>query len=216
MKITKRISALLLALVLTMSLAACGADDTDPDTDGTTPKKEFSVGVTEGSTYTNEFFGFTATLDGWTFLTRDELNQLSGQVVDILDNATVNEAYASGKVVMEMYAGDVAGSTVSVTVENLGDVNGAKYDEDGCTEASMTALPTQMAAAGYTNVAVEKATVTFAGAEHSGIRVTAEYQGVPLYETLALVKVGNYVASVTFASFETDTTAEIMSNFKAL
>lgn len=216
MKITKRISTLLLALLLlTVSLAACGADD-DTDAKDPTPQKEFSVGVTEGNTYTNEYFGFTATLDGWTFLSRDELNQLSGQVVDILDDDTVNEAYASGNVVMEMYAADSAGNTVNITVENPGDVNGAKYDEAGCAEASVVALPDQMAAAGYTNVAVEKTTVTFAGAKHSGLRVSAELQGVPLYETLALVKVGNYVASVTFATFETDTTAALMEQFKPL
>lgn len=215
MKITKRISALLLALLLTVSLAACGADDSTDDNDPT-PQKEFSVGVTEGNTYTNEYFGFTATLDGWTFLSRDELNQLYGQVVDLLDDDTVNEAYASGNVVMEMYAVDSAGNTVNITVENLGDVNGAKYDEAGCMEASAVALPDQMAAAGYTNVAVEKTTVTFAGAKHSGLRVSAELQGVTLYETLALVKVGNYVASVTFATFETDTTAALMEQFKPL
>lgn len=214
MKITKRISALLLALLLTVSLAACGAKDTGSDDPA--PKKEFSAGVTDGSTYTNEYFGFAATLDGWTFLSREELSQLTGQVVDILDDENISQVYASGSVIMEMYAGDGVGSTVNVTVENLGDANGAKYTESGCAEASAAVLPDQMTAAGYSNVAVETDTVTFAGAEHSCIRLTAELQGVPLYETLVLIKSGNYVASITFATFESDTTAELMNYFRAI
>lgn len=135
MKITKRISALLLGLLLAMSLAACGADDT--------PKKEFSAGVTDGNTYTNEYFGFTATLDeSWTFFTSDEIAQLTGQVVDLLDNEAVAEAYASGKSVVEMYAMRDDNATLNLTVENLGE-NTAPSSPRRTTQTSpWTSCPT--------------------------------------------------------------------------
>ena len=63
----KKFCALLLALLLTMSLAACGGGA--ENTNGPTPQKQFSAGTTTGNTYTNEYFGFTCTLDeSWVFL----------------------------------------------------------------------------------------------------------------------------------------------------
>lgn len=209
MKITKRISALLLGLLLAMSLAACGADDT--------PKKEFSAGVTDGNTYTNEYFGFTATLDeSWTFFTSDEIAQLTGQVVDLLDNEAVAEAYASGKSVVEMYAMRDDNATLNLTVENLGEEYGTQLTEEDYADVSLDILPDQLTAAGYTDVSVSKTTLTFAGAEHYAVTVSASIQGMPLQEMLACVKVGDYVAVVTAASYGAETPAELLSAFHAL
>lgn len=209
MKITKRISALLLGLLLAMSLAACGADDT--------PKKEFSAGVTDGNTYTNEYFGFTATLDeSWTFFTSDEIAQLTGQVVDLLDNEAVAEAYASGKSVVEMYAMRDDNATLNLTVENLGEEYGAQLTEEDYADVSLDILPDQLTAAGYTDVAAAKTTVSFAGAEHYAIAVSAVMQDVPVYELLACVKVGDYVAVVTACTYGEDATADILAAFQAL
>ena len=84
------------ALLLTMSLAACGGGA--EDTKGPTPQKQFSAGTTTGNTYTNEYFGFTCTLDeSWVFLDRDQISQVTGQVSDILDSDSLSDVYASGK-----------------------------------------------------------------------------------------------------------------------
>lgn len=216
MKTIKKLCALLLALLLTMSLAACGADDSGSDGNDPAAKKEFSVGELSGDTYTNEYFGFAATLDGWTFLSKDQLSQLTEQVADLLDDEEIAKVYAAGKVVMEMYAGNGAGGTVNVTVENLGDANGAKYTESSYVDATVSVLPDKMTNAGYTDVSVNKTDVTLAGANHSGISVVATSNGVTVYETLVCVKVGNYVCTVTTATAETDTTAEILGLFEAL
>lgn len=210
MKITKRISALALALVLTLSLAACGAG-------GSAPKKEFSVGVTDGSTYTNEYFGFAVTLDeGWTFFTDEQIAQLTGLVVDLLDSEAVAEAYGSGKSVLEMYAMRDDNATVNITVENLGEEYGDALTEEDYADVSLDILPDQLAAAGYTSVAVSKTTLTFAGAKHSGISVSASLEGMPLQEMLACVKVGDYVAVVTAATYSEGTPAELLAAFRAL
>ena len=60
--------ALILSLLMLLSLAACGQKDTNA-----TP---YTPGTTVGNTYTNEYFGFTVTLDessGWTFYTSEQL-----------------------------------------------------------------------------------------------------------------------------------------------
>ena len=210
----KKFCALLLALLLPMSLAACGGGA--EDTNGPTPQKQFSAGTTTGNTYTNEYFGFTCTLDeSWVFLDRDQISQVTGQVSDILDSDSLSDVYASGKVVIEMHAGNTAGSTVNVTVENLGVVNGAVYDESGYVDVSLKSLPDQMTTAGYSDVSAEMVTVTFAGAQHYGISLSGKVNGSTLYETLVCIKEGNYMAVVTFATFGEDA-ADTMACFKAL
>lgn len=218
MKKFSRFAALLLALLLAMSLAACGkkTDGGDPDP---APAKEFSAGKVDGSTYTNEYFGFSVSLTedfGWTYFTDEQIAQVTGQTADILDSDKITEAYDSGKVIMEMYAMRDDYASVNIAVEKLGKVNGALLDEEGYVDASLNSLPEQLLTAGYTDVDAAKTTVSFAGAEHYAIAVSAAVQDVPVYELLACVKVGDYVAVVTACTYGEDTTADILAAFQAL
>ena len=210
MKKLSRFSALLLAVLMPLSLAACGGGGQSTD-------KEFSAGVTDGNTYTNEYFGFAATLDeNWTMLTKDQITQVTGQTAEILDDDNLAKMYDDGKVVMEMYGVRSDNSTVNITVENLGTINGAKYDESGYVDESLKKLPDQLSAGGFTDIKTEKTTVTFAGTEHDGITITASVQSTAVHEVLACVKVGNYVAVITAVTFGDSNPSEILDLFKAI
>ena len=210
MKKLSRFSALLLAVLMPLSLAACGGGGQSTD-------KEFSAGVTDGNTYTNEYFGFAATLDeNWTMLTKDQITQVTGQTAEILDDDNLAKMYDDGKVVMEMYGVRSDNSTVNITVENLGTINGAKYDESGYVDESLKQLPDQLSAGGFTDIKTEKTTVTFAGTEHDGITITASVQSTAAHEVLACVKVGNYVAVITAVTFGDSNPSEILDLFKAI
>lgn len=210
MKKLSRFSALLLAVLIPLSLAACGGG-------GQLTDKEFSAGVTDGNTYTNEYFGFAATLDeNWTMLTKDQITQITGQTAEILDDDNLAKMYDDGKVVMEMYGVRSDNSTVNITVENLGTINGAKYDESGYVDESLKQLPDQLSAGGFTDIKTEKTTVTFAGTEHDGITITANVQSTAVHEVLACVKVGNYVAVITAVTFGDSNPSEILDLFKAI
>lgn len=210
MKKLSRFSALLLAVLMPLSLAACGGGGQSTD-------KEFSAGVTDGNTYTNEYFGFAATLDeNWTMLTKDQITQITGQTAEALDDENLAKMYDDGKVVMEMYGVRSDNSTVNITVENLGTINGAKYDESGYVDESLKQLPDQLSAGGFTDIKTEKTTVTFAGTEHDGITITANIQSTAVHEVLACVKVGNYVAVITAVTFGDSNPSEILDLFKAI
>lgn len=210
MKKLSRFSALLLAVLMTLSLAACSGGGQSTD-------KEFSAGVTDGNTYTNEYFGFAATLDeNWTMLTKDQITQITGQTAEALNDENLAKMYEDGKVVMEMYGVRSDNSTVNITVENLGTINGAKYDESGYVDESLKQLPDQLSAGGFTDIKTEKTTVTFAGAEHDGITITASVQSTAVHEVLACVKVGNYVAVITAVTFGDSNPSEILDLFKAI
>ena len=193
-----------------LSLAACGGGGQSTD-------KEFSAGVTDGNTYTNEYFGFAATLDeNWTMLTEEQIAQITGQTAEALDDENLAKMYDDGKVVMEMYGVRSDNSTVNITVENLGTINGAKYDESGYVDESLKKLPDQLSAGGFTDIKTEKTTVTFAGTEHDGITITASVQSTAVHEVLACVKVGNYVAVITAVTFGDSNPSEILDLFKAI
>ena len=193
-----------------LSLAACGGGGQSTD-------KEFSAGVTDGNTYTNEYFGFAATLDeNWTMLTKDQITQITGQTAEALNDENLAKMYDDGKVVMEMYGVRSDNSTVNITVENLGTINGAKYDESGYVDESLKQLPDQLSAGGFTDIKTEKTTVTFAGTEHDGITITASVQSTAVHEVLACVKVGNYVAVITAVTFGDSNPSEILDLFKAI
>lgn len=210
MKKLSRFSALLLAVLMPLSLAACGGGGQSTD-------KEFSAGVTDGNTYTNEYFGFAATLDeNWTMLTKDQITQITGQTAEVLNDENLAKMYEDGKVVMEMYGVRSDNSTVNITVENLGTINGAKYDESGYVDESLKQLPDQLSAGGFTDIKTEKTTVTFAGTEHDGITITANIQSTAVHEVLACVKVGNYVAVITAVTFGDSNPSEILDLFKAI
>lgn len=210
MKKLSRFSALLLAVLMPLSLAACGGGGQSTD-------KEFSAGVTDGNTYTNEYFGFAATLDeNWTMLTEEQIAQVTGQTAEALDDDNLAKMYDDGKVVIEMYGVRSDNSTVNITVENLGTINGAKYDESGYVDESLKQLPDQLSAGGFTDIKTEKTTVTFAGTEHDGIIITASVQSTAVHEVLACVKVGNYVAVITAVTFGDSNPSEILDLFKAI
>ena len=95
-------------------------------------------------------------------------------------------------------------------------IAGAYLDEEGYVDASLTTLPDQLTTAGSTDLAAAKTTVSFAGAEHYAIAVSAVVQDVPVYELMACVKIDDYVAVITACTYGEDTTADILAAFQAL
>lgn len=204
--------ALILSLLMLLSLAACGQRDTNATS--------YTPGTTVGNTYTNEYFGFTVTLDessGWTFYTSEQLAQLIGQTSEVLDNSeTVSESLERSKNAIEMVAIRTDNATLIVTVENLGASNGAKYDESSYVDTALANLAQQLTNAGNTNVCTEKATLPFAGEEHYGILVNTELQGVTMAQTIVCVKVDNYVAVVTAVNDSDESSADLLAAFTGL
>lgn len=112
----KRIVSLLLALVLAVSMTACGAagseapkgeykpteqedtltedaQSTDTLPDDTVPEEDndFSLGVMQGGTYENAYVGYGCTLGpNWDYKTAEELQDISGLTKDIFEDGGVD------------------------------------------------------------------------------------------------------------------------------
>ena len=200
----KKTMAALLALVLVFSLCACQA------------AKPFTAGTTADNHYESAFAGIGCTLSSdWVFMTDAEIQANNQSTMDML-----GEDYAAAlekaTVVTDMFATHANQmDTVNVTFEKLSGAN-TLLDAKGYAEISDDTAVEALESAGFANMTSRVGTIQFAGAEHVAIYISGTYSEVPMYETMALVKVGNYIMLVTACTWYEDTTADILANFTAL
>ncbi|MBQ8974608.1 MAG: hypothetical protein IJ072_02655, partial [Oscillospiraceae bacterium] len=168
-----------MTLVLALLLTACGSASEKSGT-VTATDENLEIGQVVGGKYENKFFGIGCDLDeNWTFYTEDQLAELSGFVSESLDNNTAKSKLDSGSTVFDMYAyADEGLESVNIVMENLGVLYGNILDENAYVTASMDQLSKALEGQGYENVSCESTTVNFAGAEHAGIKLSAQYQSV--------------------------------------
>lgn len=216
---TKKWLALLLSLVMVFSLTACGGSSNVPDEPQDEPQveeKDFKAGSIDGDVYTSDVTGLKFTLgDNWVFLDNEGIEEVTGMIQDMTDDESLKEIMESGATVYDMYAmtNDGSGRTVNITVENLGALYGTLLDESKYIDAAKDQLKPAFDSMGATNVVVETTTYIVAGAEHSGIHLTAELQGIQLYEQMACIKEGRYMYNITCSATSEEDAASIMAMF---
>lgn len=233
----KKVIAMLLALVMALSLCACGGKDvggTVTATDKTPvmgetvsgpaeeaeeePEAQVQLGVQSGGRYENAFLGIGCELDeNWTFGSREELAELAGQTMDMFEDEDLSEQLKSLNLFYDMYAyADEGLVTMNIIIQNLGVLYGTVITEEQLLELSSKDLESQMASAGFSNVQWERRDVEFAGAERVGLYMISEVQGMTYYCQQIYMKQGSYMACVTLASFQEDITPNLTEYFFAL
>ena len=209
MKQMKRAAGLLLALVLVLSMVACGKKDGD----GGDSQSGFQRGTIENGIYTNTFAGIGCQLsDDWTYYTDEQLAELSGVVAE--SSEEMQKAMEDGKSTYDMFASAMEGLvTINVVYEDLGALYGKLLDEAGYLEIAVPKLEDALASMGLSNVKVEQTPVQFAGLVREGAVISGEMDGVPMYETLVCIKQEGYMCCVTMCSWTEDITADLVELF---
>ena len=203
--------ALVLMLLLAVSLTACGGEDSSPQ------KKDYVPATVENNIYTSQFAGLTATLDNtWTVLNDEEIAQIVGFSIDMTDDESLKESLGNGKTIYDLYATAEDGSTLNVTVGDLGAIYGKLLDVETIAATSAEQLAPAFESMGFTDVITEVTAFTFAGSTQTAIVLQGNYMDVPMYEILVCMKVENYSFNVTACSYGTDRTAEILALFQSL
>lgn len=209
-KLTRYLSAAL-ALVLALSLTACGADS---------PK--FERGVVDGQTYTSDFLKLTCTVPAeFSYLTDAEMAEINNIAADNLSDTDLaqqlQDNLENGSQVQDMYAMTEGGlQTINVMLSKV-DAQGAEVDMAAFADLSMEQAKTAYQSMGMTDVEGSRETVTFMGQQYEGIRLTATYDGnAPVYCVQVYMQEGDYVCVVTFTSYIEDTTADMMGYFSPL
>lgn len=227
----KKQLSLLLAIVMLLSLTACGSAEETPAPTNTAAPEETTAAPTEkpvsasevigsvnGQSYTNPYFGMGCQLeDTWSIATTEEMAEIIGLTQDALRESEYSDVLEDSGLVYDLYASASDGlTTVNVTIENLGLLYGLTMDEAAYAEASVKQFPAALEAVGMTDVTTEITSISFAGSEHTAVRVHCLYSDVDFYETLVCVKKGNYMAVITAASYFDDITGNVLDSFHSV
>ena len=216
----KKLFAIVLVVLMMLSLAACGGDEPTPTTvpETTAPVEQGSkLGTVEGNTYTNEFLGITVTLnENWGFANDEEMAQIRGMTTDAMTDENLAEILETSGAVMDMYAADVDGQTLNIMLENLNILQSIAVTEKAYADATVGQLPAALESMGFADATAEVTELTFAGDTHAAVKIHAKIAGMNFYETLVIVKQGNYIACITAASYGEDTTSAVLDLFAAI
>lgn len=205
----KRVSALLLALLMTVALFGCA------------PKEElYSAGSVSARTYENALLGLQCIVPAdWSYLTEEELLQL-GDVPALEEEQTMAECLTAhlnnGGQVQDMYVMTEDGlQTVNVMVTKLDlvaqEMTIADFADLGAEE--VREVYEEM---GITEVELNREQVEFLGETAEAIRLSGAYEDVPLHSLQLCLERGSYVCVVTFNSYVEDTTETLMKFFHPL
>ena len=227
----KKLFAMLMALTILMTMAACGQQTTDDaggtvdpgavadqDTSGQVDMPADDAGTPElgsvnGGTYTNEFAGIGCRLDeGWVFNTAEQMAALKRST-----DEEMRQLMEENQSVYDMYASSTDGlMTMNVVFQNMGLLFGTTMSAQDYVELSAEQLPDAMGTYGFEDVTASVTTAEFAGAECPAIAITATVQDTPMYELLVCMKEGNYIYCVTLCSYTEDVTAQMAALFYTL
>lgn len=205
----KRLLSLVLVLLMAFSLCAC-ADDSDVSgttvTGTPTPapedEQELELGVVNGGTYENAYFGFGCSLDAeWSYADEDALLGMVQSTADLIDDEDSKDRLLNADMFYDMAVTYSDGVTkMNVVVQNINAVYGMLLDEEDIVDAAVKQLPDQLAAASMEVQSCEASTVEFAGAQHSCVYVHSLISGIDFYQLQIYVKNGNYISFVTLSS----------------
>lgn len=182
------------------------------------PDAEAFIGVKIGNSYSNKTLGLRAEFpDTWVILDDEQTAQVIGLVADSFSEADLVAILRESGVLYDLYAMalDQSGDTVNVVIQDIGVLYGVVLDEDKYLDLSEEALETTLTQMGMTNVRVDRERRSFAGQEHVFNLVSAEFNGVQIYECQILCKVGSYMSVVTVSSLNQAHLDEILGFFSA-
>ncbi len=224
----------LICVFLILSLVLCGCGSKEPEAGVVTPQeteaqaeteRPASLGRMEGGVYTNDYVGYSCTLDSnWAFYTAEELQQLPENVNELLEGSEVAEAAGELTQISDMMAENVNDlTTMNVMYTKLGMQERLAYaalSEQEILEQVLSQkdmLISSYAQAGIQVSEMELVEVTFLGQPRYAIHTTAAIEGAA-YFVLQIYDyhLGQYGVVTTLASFVEDNTAGLLNLFESV
>lgn len=214
----KKLISLVLALMLVLSMAACGGAPDAPKGSLNTPTEPkddntASLGSMQGGVYTNEYAGLKLTLDDkWTFSTEEELKELDAD--DMEDGDMVTDMMAEN---LESLQSINLGYQKLTASERLAAMTTTEAELMEEMVASKDEFIASYAEAGITVSNMEAKTVTFLGKERTALLTTASIEGVPYYILQFMdYSKGAFGVIITLGAFMENTTEDMLALFEAI
>lgn len=220
---TKTVRNIALSSLLTVSMVAASATCVFAETD-----MKFKRGTRTETTYENEIVDLYLDLTDttWYIANDEEMGQISGITKDIMVE-DLEKLMEDGQTVMDLYMMDMEyGDTVNIQLQKLdlmGIAESLLMDDDKFAEAVMDELEKSgsidMIAE---SLSLEDASYGLGSLEFCGKEtpclwiegsISVDGEAYPFYETMVYVRKHGYVATITAAAYEIDTTADALAMF---
>ena len=186
---------------------------TEATTENTT-EAQFSLGAVEGLNYENKFIGIGCNLPSdWTFYTDEQIREINNMALDLAEE-DFEAAMANAQLIYDMYAtSNDQLKTINVNLEKVDAVTLAMIDLADVYKQNEALMKQGLENMGYTNVTFDEGTVMIEDETFACMRITAQYNGVTMYQLGFATKCNGYVANFTIATFNADYTDNILSYF---
>lgn len=207
MKKVKNLSVVLLVLVL---LAALLPQDALSDA-APVPM----LGSVSESTYWNDqlSIGFELPGSDWYFYSEEEIleiNQLTGEML----GEDYQKALDSLNGYTGMYAANsVTRENVNITVEKLSGLNTLLISEESYMQIGIKGLEEALKQMGVEDFVCSSEDLTVGGETHPGSRVSYTLQGVPICQTLVVIKSDSKMLTLTVTAMQADACDSILEGF---
>jgi len=182
-------------------------------------ERTISLGRIEGGTYTNTYAGFAMDLDSsWTYYSAEELQEIPENVAEIFAGSEMGDVINPLTQFTDMMAENVENmTTINVLYQKLDMQNRiafAMMNEEEILDVTLAQSDMMIEAyaqAGIDVTSMEKVPVTFLGEERVGLKTVSTMNGIPYYALQVFeYKLGEYYATITFASFVEDQTESLV------
>ena len=175
-------------------------------------EEELQIGSVSGGRYENAYFGFGCELgESWSIADEETLAGMIGLTAEAIGGDYAEEILKAD-MFYDLYAESAEEmASVNIVIQKIG--TAALFSEEQIIDASLDSAKAQMEAAGFSDITMEKNSLTFAGSEHLGVKISAVVQGVQIYEQQVYFKKGEHMAIITVASYLTDRAADYCELF---
>ncbi|MBE7046975.1 MAG: copper amine oxidase N-terminal domain-containing protein [Ruminococcaceae bacterium] len=154
------------------------------------------VGNMATSTYINDYTGIGFNLpEGWSFKTREEINQMYGIVADMMNTNNLTSLLEQKGSYLDMMASDPSGDNIQVTLNTSFGIS-----EEAYCQQLVSSLAQQVASYGINVKNVTLANKNVIGAKLNGVQIESEYNGVNVYQLILVKNVGDYSILYTISS----------------
>ena len=202
----KKTFTLLLALAMVVAMAAISPAALAEDS--------FGTGTVQDNVYWNETMEIGCELDeNWYFYTEEEILQVNGSTAELLEGK-IAEMIENGGTLTDMFAQNlVTGATVNVVFERLSLANSLILNEESYVEASASTVKEAFKQMGIEDLEILQPDMEFMGEEHRCMVISGSVSGVPIYETVVVMKSGRNVTCITVFSVDKTEIDSVLSCF---
>ena len=237
----KKAFAIILALCMVLSLAACGGGKTTPannsaapanNSANTTPANSGSNtpsvnpaaddkgpdwGKKDGSVYTNEYYNLKVTLPSdWQFQNDEQVAGIMGADADVFTKKTIKEVAKGGTgTIYMMQAVAPGGANVIIATSYHSSYDSFKETDILAILKDSQAENLKNAESGFKTV--EYKTVNFAGQDKQVVHIARSASGIDMHQYMVIIAKGtDYIGIVTITQVGAEEDASIWNMFSTL